>query len=302
MVEGIPAVVGGGLALVRALAGEGPVLVEVQAVGAGVGVDPVQDHPNPPVVGRPAQGGEIGLGAQHGVRGLVVAGVIAVGGEALADGVQVQQCDPQLGKVGQLLGDAPEIAAVEIVVQHQTLGGGLPVHLLVPVVMQNVGLELAGKVRPPGGVEPVGEHLVDGGTLGPVRGGEVLGDAAQLPQVPGLHIGVVPLFVQPEGALPVVDAEEVEEQAREGEGEAPLENIVGALLHFEAQVEGTVGGVVLVQQLQLHPGCVNRGGNVDCNGTRLPRRQGSEGRFELGVLAVVENSHRWLLMVVMRTL
>ena len=247
VVEGVPAIVGGGLALVRPLAGEGSVLVKIEAVGAGVGVDSVQDHPDPLVMGRPAQGGEIGLRAQHGVGGLVVAGVIAVGGEALADGVQVQQRHAQLRKVGQLLGDAPEIAAEEIVVQHQSLGGGLPVNLLVPVLMEGVGLELPGKVGMPGGPEPVGKDLVDGGALGPVRGGEIRRDAAQLPQIPGLHVGIVPLLVQPEGALPVVDAEVIEVQPGFRQGEGHLENIVGPLLHPELQVIGPVWRVILVQ-------------------------------------------------------
>ena len=245
--EGVPAVVGGSLALVGSLAGEGPLLVEIQAVGAGVGVDSVQDHPHPPVVSRPAEGSEIGLRAQHGIGGLVVAGVIAVGGEALADGVQVQQSDAQLRKVGQLLGDAPEIAAEKIVVQHHSLGGGLPVYLLVPVLVEGVGLELPGKVGMPGGTKPVGEDLVDGGALGPVRGGEVRRDTAQLPQIPGLHVGIVPLLVQPEGAFPVMDAEEIEVQAGFRQGEGHPENIVGTLLQLEVHVVGPVGGVVLIQ-------------------------------------------------------
>ena len=35
------------------------------------------------------------------------------------------------------------------------------------------------------------------------------------------------------------------------------------------------------------------------DGALLPRRQGPEGRLKLGILAVIENSHRRLLMVVM---
>ena len=41
---------------------------------------------------------------------------------------------------------------------------------------------------------------------------------------------------------------------------------------------------------------------MDGDGALLPRRQGPEGDFELGILAVVENSHRRLLMVVMDSL
>ena len=39
------------------------------------------------------------------------------------------------------------------------------------------------------------------------------------------------------------------------------------------------------------------GGDVDMQGADLPRRQGSEGGFELGLLAVVKDSHGGLLVV-----
>ena len=115
------------------------------------------------------------------------------------------------------------------------------------MLVEGVGLELPGKVGMPGGPEPVGEHLVNGGALGPVRGGEIRRDAAQLPQIPGLHVGIVPLLVQPEGALPVVDAEEIEVQAGFRQGEGHLENVIGPFLHPKFQIIGPVGGVILVQ-------------------------------------------------------
>ena len=74
-------------AAVGAIAAEGVIPVKIQAVGTRMGIDPVQNHPNAVGMGAAAQGGKVRLGAQHGVRGLVVAGIVAVGGKALADGV-----------------------------------------------------------------------------------------------------------------------------------------------------------------------------------------------------------------------
>ena len=39
------------------------------------------------------------------------------------------------------------------------------------------------------------------------------------------------------------------------------------------------------------------GGNMDMQGADLPWRQGSEGGLELGLLAVVKDSHGGLLMI-----
>ena len=210
MVEGVPAGIGTVGPAVGPVAAEGPFPVKVEAVGAGVGIDPVQDDPDPPAVGRPAEGLKVGLRAQHGVRGLVVPGVVAVGGEALADGVQVDNGGAQGGNIVHFLGNAPEIAAEKVVVQHPALIVGPPVHLFVPVLVDGVGLELAPEVRVPPLTEPVRKYLIDHRALGPLRGVEVLGDTADLPQVSGLHIGVVSLLEQPEGAVGVRDAERVE--------------------------------------------------------------------------------------------
>ena len=142
--------------------------------------------------------------------------------------------------------------------------------------------------------EPVREDLVDHGALGPVGGLEVRRDAAELPQVAGLHIGIVPLLVEPEGALRIVDPEIVEVEARLGDAEGEAEDIVSALLHLEFEVVGAVGGMIVVQELQLHMGGPDSGGDVDMQGTFLTRGQGAEGGLVDALLAVVKDPHRCL--------
>ena len=56
-----------------------------------MGVDPVQNYPDAPGVSLTAQLGEIRLGAQHGIGGFVVAGVVAVAGKAFGNGIQVEK-------------------------------------------------------------------------------------------------------------------------------------------------------------------------------------------------------------------
>ena len=133
--------------MVSAHAGEGLFLIEIEGIGAGVGVDAVEDDLHALGMGGIAEGLEILLGTQHGVRGLVVAGVIAVAGKALADGIQVQDRSTQGSNVVHLLRDAPEIAAVEIIVQHLAVGSGTPGDLLIPILMDSVGLQLSGEIE-----------------------------------------------------------------------------------------------------------------------------------------------------------
>ena len=143
-VEGVPATVGRLLGVVSAAAVKMSLPVKVQAVRTGVGEHPIQNHPDAPVVGCLAHGGKIFLGAQHGIGGFVITGVVAVGGKALGNGVQVQNGGAKTGDIVHFLCDAPEIAAVEIVVQDNALAGGLPVDIFVPVLVDGVRLQLAG--------------------------------------------------------------------------------------------------------------------------------------------------------------
>ena len=131
-------------------------------------------------------------------------------GKALANGVQVQDGGPQPRDIVKLFRNAPEIAAEKVVIQDGAVLLRLPGNLLIPILVDGVGSELAGKVRAAGLREPVRENLVDHRPPGPVRGIVPLRDAADRPQVPGLHIGIVPLLKQTEAAGVVVDDKIVE--------------------------------------------------------------------------------------------
>ena len=95
-------------------------------------------------MGGIAHGFEVCHRTQHGVGSLVVAGVVAVGGEALGHGIQVENGSAKGCDIVHLLGDALEVAAVEVVIQHQTFGSRPPVHLVVPVAVNGVGFQFAG--------------------------------------------------------------------------------------------------------------------------------------------------------------
>ena len=200
-VEIVPGIVGGIFAVVGTLATESLVLIKIKAVGTGMGVNTVQDYLDSPGMGCLAQGGEIGFGTQHGVRSFVVAGVVAVAGKTLTDGVQVENGGTKAGNVVHFLGDTLEITAVKVVVQDLSVPGGLPGNLLVPTLVNGVGLQLTGEIALAGLREPIREDLVHGGAFGPVGGSKVHGNTADLPQVTGFHVGIAAaVFEQAEGA------------------------------------------------------------------------------------------------------
>ena len=278
-----------------ALAAESTVLVKVQTVGTGVGVHTVQNHLDAMLMGSIHHLPEVLQGAQHGIGNLVVAGIVAVAGKALADGVQIEDRHTQGCNIVQFFGNSLEITAEKVVIQHLTVGQRPPVHLFVPIVVDGVGLQLAGEVTPAAAVEPVGEDLVHGGTLGPVGGGEVCRDTADLPAVTGFHIGLVAEFKQPEAAGLGGDPEEVEKQSALLEAEGSLENIVGSLLLFEVHGHCLGSGTVLMVDDALDLGGLDGGGDVDVQCTDLIGDQRTEGIFVLQLLAVEQNSHNGLL-------
>ena len=294
-VEGIPAVERRLLGIVSTFAGEVPFPVKVQTVGAGMGINTVQNHLDALFMGGIAHGSELCLGAQHGIYGLVIAGVIAVTGEAFADGVQIDDLHTQRGDVVHLLDDALEVAAVEVVVQHQTFFGRLPVHFLVPASVDGVWLQLAGQIALAGFGEPVREDLIDQCTLGPVGGGEVCRDTADLPAVTGLHVGFVADFEQAEAAGSGGDPEEIEKQTALRKAEGTLENVVGSLLLRKVHQYRLGGCAMLMVDDALDLGGLNGGGDVDVQRTDLIGDQCTERIFVLKLLAVKQNAHNGLL-------
>ena len=263
-----------------------------------MGVHTVQNHPDAAAVGLTAQFGKVLFRTQHGVGGLVIAGVVAVAGKALGNGVQVDKVHAQPRDIVHFLGDTPEISTEKVVVQHFSVLRGLPVHVLCPAFVHGVGGQLAGKVAVAGFVEAVGEDLIDGSALGPVRGVEIRRDAADLPQVPGLHVGVVPLLEQAETTAGVIDIVVVEVKAGVGDGKHAAPYLIGPFhrLLRQADVLG-VGFAVLIFEQQRYCCGSYRAGDVDIHTALLAGRQGSEGGFILGKLAVVQNSHGSLLGV-----
>ena len=291
MVEGIPGGIGRALGIVGPHALEAALAVKVQAVGAGVGIHAVQDDPQALAVGRLAQGREVLGGSQHGVGGLVVAGIVAVAGKALGDGVQVDHGCPQRRDIVQLLLDAPEVAAVKIVVENFAVLVRPPLHILPPGLVHRVGLQLSGEVRAAGFAEPVRENLIEHRALGPVGGVEVRRNTAQLPQVSRLHVGVVPLLEQTEAAVRRLHPEVVEEQSGMGDGEVPGEYVVGPPALRQIQRHGKGMGAAFIAEQAVYHGRAHAGGYMDVEGALLPGGQGSKGCLVLGELAVVENPH-----------
>ena len=145
-------------------------------------------------------------------------------------------------------------------------------------------------------METVGENLIDGSTFRPVRGLKIGRDAADLPQVAGLHIGIIPLLEQPEAAVGVEDAEVIKVQAGLGNGKFTAPDLVRTLMLLQCQgnLLGHSGAVVPGQQT-YHPGGADAGRDVNIQGADLLRGQCTEGGLVLGKLAVVEDSHGSLL-------
>ena len=279
LVEGVPAGIRGVLGAVGSLASEGSLLVKVETVGAGVGIDPVQNHPDAPGVGGLAHGSKIRLRTQHGVGGLVIACIVTVAGKTLGDGIQVQNGGAQRGNILQFLRDTPEIAAEKVVVQHHTLRCGTPGDLLIPVLVDGIGLQLAGKVAAAGLMEPVGENLIDGSALCPVRGGKVRRNTAKLPAVPGFHIGVVALLEQAEAAGSGGDVKIVEVQPGMRQGELALVDVIGPTLDLVLHGDRVAGGSVLMIKLHHDLGGLDGGGNVNVKSTALVRGERPKGIF-----------------------
>ena len=286
MIEGVPGIIGGVFRTVGPVAAEGPLLVKIKAVGAGVGVHPVQHHPDAVGMGLGAQFCEVRFRAQHGVRGLVVAGIVAVAGKALGNGVQIENSHPKRGQIVHFRRNSLEISAVKVVVQHQALRRRLPADLLGPVGMDRVRLQFSRQVTRSHFAEPVGKRLIENGPLGPVRGLKIRRDAAELPLVPGLHVGIIPLLEKPEGAGGRGDVEIVKIPPRRVQRERPLVDIVGPpdLLEMQGRIQH-MGPVLPIQQA-LDLGGLDGSRDMDVQGTFLAGGQGPEGGLVKKLLGI----------------
>ena len=90
---------GGFLALESTDALKGTLPVKIQAVGASVGVDTIQNYLHTQLVSLFTKGLKILCGAQHWVRNFIVAGIVTMIGKSLADGIQIENGHTQVCNV-----------------------------------------------------------------------------------------------------------------------------------------------------------------------------------------------------------
>lgn len=132
-----------------------------------------------------------------------------------------------------------------------------------------------------------------------VRGFEVRRNTAYLPQVSGLHVGIISHFEQPELACCMGDVEMIEIKTPVLQGKlTPVDLIFPQmLLTFHGNGHGVF--TVFPDQNTGHRGGLNSGGDVDIQGTDLIRCQGAEGVLVDELLAVEKNTHIVLLVCVL---
>ena len=143
--------------------------VEVEAVIAVVAEHAVQDDAHAALGRLGAQRLEVLLGAHHGVDGLIVAGVIAVVGVGLEDGVKVDGLHVQGLQIVELGQHALEAAAEEVVVQDLAVGVRLIDRDVVPVLVHDARRAVALLGRHLGAAEAVGEDIVGDAAAEPAR-------------------------------------------------------------------------------------------------------------------------------------
>ena len=160
LIEVVPGVVGGVLALVGPQLRVEAVPVEIAAHKAGVVEHPVQHHPHPRLVGLSAQAGEVLLGAQHGVDGAVVGGAVPVVLRRLKDGAEVQGAHPQAVEVVQLFLHPLQAAPEEVPVADLPAVVGAVLRLVLPGGVDPPPPHHPLGVGDPETAEPVGEDLI----------------------------------------------------------------------------------------------------------------------------------------------
>ena len=133
VVEAVPGGVRRVLGLIGAHGVVEAVAVEVDAVVPRVGEDAVQHHADAVCARRAAQADEVLVRAEGRVHVRVVARVVLVVGLGVKDRVQVEHGDAELAQIGQLLDDAREVSAEEVVPKVAAQGRvGVLVGLFVP--------------------------------------------------------------------------------------------------------------------------------------------------------------------------
>ena len=144
--------------------------VEVAAVAAGVVEYAVQQHPDAPPVGLPAQLAEVLLRPQHGVDAAVIGGVVAVIAVRLENGTQIQRGDGETLQIVQLGNNSQQASAEVVVVANFARFIGLPLGGVVPTLMHQSLPHHAVAVRHRQPAEPVGKDLIRHPPAEPVGG------------------------------------------------------------------------------------------------------------------------------------
>ena len=267
----VPAAVGAARIAVGAAGAVAALLIEVQAIAAGVIEHAVQDDFDAVLMGPLAQGDEILLGAQQRVDAQVVGGIVAVVAVRLKDGIEVQDPDAQSGQLRQLFGDAGQITAKIIIAAEHAVGIGGALRLLLPVAVQPpVGGDTG--LLPAAVIVTVREDLIHhlpGEFLRNIVGLIVDG---KLPQLPLAVIGAAIGRAVQQGAIRKAEAIVIKPRllrgAPQGKGIAlPAQRGMqqGLRLPGPVQQQGGRAGIAL--------------GQGKAQGHFLPRRHRAEGRF-----------------------
>ena len=280
VIEGKPAMVRRIRGLVSANAGEGIFPVEIQTVRAGMGIHAVQDHLDAPAVGGIAHSAKFLHCSQHRVGGFIVAGIIAMGRKAFADGVQIQNSHAQRGDIVHFFRDSPEISAVKVVIEDSSVGGRPPIHFLVPVPVDGVRLQFSCQVTIPAAGKAVGKYLIYHCALGPIGGGKIRRRAGELPQAAGFHIGMVAVFKQTERAVRLVNYEVIKIQSRSFQGKCAGKYLIQTFFPGAGHCHDYSLAAVIRAEDTLSLNASHLSGNMDIKCAGLSHGQCAERLFK----------------------
>lgn len=202
--------------------------VEIDAVGASMAEYAIEDDADAPSARLFAQGRKFVIGPQEGVDAMVVAGAIAVVAAAFKDRVEIDGRDAQVGEVIELLPNAGQVAAKEIVLDHIACFRILAIiGAVVPGAVDD-GAGLSRQVLPvhAATAEAVGKNLVDDGVFEPVRRMGVFVVDCNLERrrhrvIEGTHAAEVILVVAVVQAFPVPFDDEIIPQKAARLGQLP---------------------------------------------------------------------------------
>ena len=289
--ELIPAPVGALGVVVGPAVPVAALFVEVDAVRAGVVEDAVEDDADAERLRAGAQLPEVLLGAEQRVDPEEIRGVVAVVGVRLEDGVQVDRAHPHAFEVGQLLGDAPQVAAEVVGVGHLAVTVGQVFGQLVPVAVEPpVGGHAA--LGPARRAEAVGEYLVEDAVLHEFGRAHRLVVDGELPHLPALrqqHAEAVLVAGDAHLSVDPGDLEEVEIELRVGgiedAGVGAAHPVARLVVHGDA-----LGGIPAVRLVDEQRGLAQLVGDrqEDAEGDDVVRGDRPEGGFAAVVAAVEE--------------